>query len=193
MRTPAVEAVVGSVLYEGIFEFIQKVDILGNIIGGLPILGPLRAQVVQSVKRETDRTLGKQVKSFLGSYSARATEQVASMVLSRENSAGFAKARRKLGDELLKRPVASLLPPPATVVELKDALWALAQAPLPAGDEAAVARVYDLVGDVCLSELALPPTPQPATALMAKALNRFLASDEGKAFTRAASLRAAEE
>jgi hypothetical protein len=155
----------------------------------LPILGPLRAQVVQSVKRETDRTLGKQVKGFLGSYSAMATEQVASMVLSRENSAGFAKARRKLGDELLKRPVASLLPPPATVVELKDALWALAQAPLPAGDEAAVTRVYELVGDVCLSKLALPPTPQPATDLMTKALNRFLASEEGKAFTRAASLQ----
>jgi hypothetical protein len=174
-----------SVLYEGIFEFIQKVDILGNIINGLPILGPMRAQVVQSVKRETDRTLGKQVKSFLGSYSTMATEQVASMVLSQENSAGFAQARRKLGEELLKRPVTSLLPPEATVVELRDSLWALVQLPLPAGDAAVVDRVYELVGDISLCDLDIPPTPEPVSDLMSRALNRFIVSEEGKSFTRA--------
>jgi len=169
------------------------VDILGNIINGLPILGPMRAQIVQSVKRETDRTLGKQVKSFLGSYSTMATVQVASMVLSRENSAGFAQARRKLGEELLKRPVASLLPPPATVVELRDSLWVVAQSPLPAGDAAVVDRVYELVGDISLDSLDLPPTPPPVSAFMSRALNRFMGSEEGKSFVRASMLQAGKD
>jgi len=107
------------------------------------------------------------------------------MVLSQENSAGFAQARRKLGEELLKRPVTSLLPPEATVVELRDSLWALVQLPLPAGDAAVVDRVYELVGDISLCDLDIPPTPEPVSDLMSRALNRFIVSEEGKSFTRA--------
>jgi hypothetical protein len=61
LASPAVVSVIGSVLYEGIFEFIQTVDILGNIVNGLPIIGPVRKQIMTGLKRELDRTLGKQV------------------------------------------------------------------------------------------------------------------------------------
>ena len=61
LRTPAVEGVIGSVLYEGIFQFIQTVDIIGNIVNGLPVIGPIRQQILNAFKKELDRTLGRQV------------------------------------------------------------------------------------------------------------------------------------
>mmetsp|Transcript_73025 Transcript_73025/g.142880 ORF Transcript_73025/g.142880 Transcript_73025/m.142880 type:complete len:301 (+) Transcript_73025:133-1035(+) len=135
LRTPAVENVIGNVLYEGIYEFIQTVDLLGNIINKLPLIGPMRQQVMASFKKEIDRTLGKQVKSFLVSYSRLATEQMASMVLSEENAKGFASARRKLGEELLQRPLSSLVPSARACQEARDGAWAIAESPLPLSDE----------------------------------------------------------
>ena len=44
LRSEVVEKMLGHVLYEGILEFIERADILGNLIKGLPIIGPLRLQ-----------------------------------------------------------------------------------------------------------------------------------------------------
>jgi hypothetical protein len=52
LRTPAVEGVVGAVLYEAIFQFIQTVDLLGNAVNTLPVIGPIRVQIVAAFKRE---------------------------------------------------------------------------------------------------------------------------------------------
>ena len=74
LRTPAVEKVVGSILYEGIFEFIKGVDLLGNIINGLPIIGPIRQQI-DGGEQGLDQSLGNQVKGFWG-VTRDATEQL---------------------------------------------------------------------------------------------------------------------
>jgi hypothetical protein len=183
LRTPAVEKVVGSILYEGIFEFIKGVDLLGNIINGLPIIGPIRQQIMTGVKQELDRSLGNQVKGFLGGYSRLATEQLVTLVLSDENSKGFAAARRRLGEEILGRPVSSLVPSEALVAELKESAWTLAaDTPLPSGgDEEVIERVYKLVGDESLEGLGIATPPQ-LSGLADAALGRFLQSEEGKAF-----------
>jgi hypothetical protein len=39
LNTPAFEGMLGGILYEAIFEFLQKVDLLGNIVNGLPVIG----------------------------------------------------------------------------------------------------------------------------------------------------------
>ena len=44
LRSEVVEKMLGHVLYEGIVEFLERADLLGNLIKGLPILGPLRQQ-----------------------------------------------------------------------------------------------------------------------------------------------------
>ena len=188
MRTPAVEKVVGSILYEGIFEFIKGVDLLGNIINGLPIIGPIRQQIMTGVKTELDRTLGNQVKGFLGGYSRLATEQLISLVLSDENAKGFAAARRRLGEELLGRSVSSLLPSEALVADLREQAWTLAtDTPLPSGgDEEVIERVYGLVGDESLDGLGIATPPQ-VSELADAALARFLQSDQGKDFIAAAA------
>lgn len=46
MRTKAVESLAGAILYTGIFEFVQRADILGNIVNQLPVIGPVRQQVL---------------------------------------------------------------------------------------------------------------------------------------------------
>ena len=40
----------GGILYEGIFEFLRKVDIIGNIINRLPIIGPIRVAIMKEFK-----------------------------------------------------------------------------------------------------------------------------------------------
>lgn len=186
LRTPAVEKVVGSILYEGIFEFIKQVDILGNIINGLPIIGPIRQQIMNGVKTELDRTLGNQVKGFLGGYSRLATEQLVTLVLSDENAQGFAGARRRLGEELLARPLSSLVPPQALVDEMKESAWTLVEQPLPIGDEETLNRIYDSFGDESLDGLGVPTPPQ-LSGLADSVLTRFLNSQEGKEFAAAAA------
>jgi hypothetical protein len=47
MRTKAVESLAGAILYTGIFEFVQRADILGNIVNQLPVIGPVRQQVLE--------------------------------------------------------------------------------------------------------------------------------------------------
>jgi hypothetical protein len=38
-----------------------QVDLVGNIVNNLPVIGPIRQQIVASFKKELDRTLGRQV------------------------------------------------------------------------------------------------------------------------------------
>ena len=106
------------------------------------------------------------------------------LVLSEENSKGFAAARRRLGEEALSRPLSALVPPPATVAELRDAAWAVAGRPLPLGDAEVIDRVYAAIGDRSIDDLGVATPPQ-ISALASGVLGRFLASPEGEAFSRA--------
>ncbi len=50
MRTKALEGMAGAILYTGIFEFMQKADVIGNVVNSLPIIGPVRQQVNVALK-----------------------------------------------------------------------------------------------------------------------------------------------
>jgi len=49
--------IVGGILYEGIFEFLRKVDIIGNIINRLPIIGPIRVAIMKEFKASLGVTM----------------------------------------------------------------------------------------------------------------------------------------
>jgi len=49
--------IVGGILYEGIFEFLRKVDIIGNIINRLPIIGPIRVAIMKEFKASLGGTM----------------------------------------------------------------------------------------------------------------------------------------
>ncbi len=173
LRTPAIETMLGSILYAGIFEFIKKVDLLGNLINKLPVIGPIRKRVMAAFAEEVELRLEGQIKAFLGTFSGLAVERMIQFVLSDENREGFRKARRRLAEHLLQRPVASLLPDAATSARWRDAAWrTLREASIT--DEAQVLDwVYQDHGDTIVGTWTWEGSPL-GRELFARGLERFL-------------------
>jgi hypothetical protein len=111
LQSPIFENMLGGILYEGIFEFLQRVDIVGNVINKLPVIGPIRVAIMKEVRAGLDKSLGAQIKLFLSSFNKVAVQRMADFVLSPQNRQAFSKALRNLADLLLSRPLGSLLPP----------------------------------------------------------------------------------
>ena len=152
LGSDAVNMLFAKVLYDAIFEFLQRVDIFGNIIGNLPILGPIRNQIILETKKSLDRSLGPLVQQFLGTYTKIAVNQGIAFVLSPSNTKAFAKANVKLVASLLDRPINTLLPASGTGFsqKLRDDIFGYIRALEPADLDVYVDWVYDLVGDKCV-------------------------------------------
>ncbi|MGE0711427.1 MAG: hypothetical protein AB7N76_15685 [Planctomycetota bacterium] len=123
LRSPAIESMLGEVLYHGITEFMRKADLLGRVVNKLPVLGPIRKKVMAVFTEELEGRLEGQIKGFLGQFSGKATERMIEHVLSKDHQQGFRAARRRLGEHLLDRPMASLIPGPETTARLRDQVW----------------------------------------------------------------------
>lgn len=184
LRTPAIEKMIGGILYEATFEFIQRFDIIGNIVNSLPIIGPIRQQIMKEFKKSVDKTLGAQVKTFLSTFNRVAVQRMVEFILSPENTKLFAVANRNLVDSLLSRPVSSYLPdlntsvdmrkkiiiairdiPIAEVIDVVDKFYQLAEGK----------RVVDVV-DLDKIFCELPIVKSTAEMIVKK----FLASPEGQ-------------
>ena len=155
LGSDAVNMLFAKVLYDAIFEFLQRVDIFGNIIGNLPILGPIRNQIIIETKKSLDRSLGPLVQQFLGTYTKIAVNQGIAFVLSPSNTKAFAKANVKLVASLLDRPVNTLVPTMTTSGDgfsqkLRDDVFGYIRGLEPADLDVYVDWVYDLVGDKCV-------------------------------------------
>jgi len=121
LRTPAVERAIGAILKDGIFEFIQTVDILGNAVNRLPILGPLRQQVVEGLRREVERVLGQQINAFLGRYTRQAAEQTLLPFLTADsNKAVLAQSARQVARYAFSRKLSEIVPPPSSAAKLRE-------------------------------------------------------------------------
>lgn len=173
LRTPAIETMLGSILYAGIFEFIKKVDLLGSLINKLPVIGPIRKRVMAAFAEEVELRLEGQIKGFLGTFSGLAVERMIQFVLSDENREGFRKARRRLAEHLMQRPVASLLPDAATSARWRDTAWgALREASIT--DEAHLLEwLYEDHGGSTLGMWTWEGSPL-GRDLLARGLERFL-------------------
>ena len=153
LKNEVVESIIANILYEGIFEFIQRVDLIGNIINNLPVLGPIRASIVKEFKRNLDLVLGGQLKSFLASYNRVAIDRVIIYILSEDNRPMFKRGARGAAANLLKTPVSSLLPTDETVTQLVTAARALVLDTKPEDLRPSVNFMYDLLGDKGLRDL----------------------------------------
>jgi len=121
LRTPAVERAIGAILKDGIFEFIQTVDILGQAVNRLPILGPLRQQVVEGLRREVERVLGHQINAFLGRYTRLAAEQSLLPFLTADsNKAVLAQSAQQVTRYAFSRKLGELVPPPPSAAKLRE-------------------------------------------------------------------------
>eukprot|EP00571_Detonula_confervacea_P005007 CAMPEP_0172323758 /NCGR_PEP_ID=MMETSP1058-20130122/49494_1 /TAXON_ID=83371 /ORGANISM="Detonula confervacea, Strain CCMP 353" /LENGTH=379 /DNA_ID=CAMNT_0013039843 /DNA_START=100 /DNA_END=1239 /DNA_ORIENTATION=+ len=167
LESDAINSLFTQLLYDAIFEFTTKFDILGNAISKLPLLGPVRNQMVKESKRNMDRTLGPLLQKFLSGYTRVAIRQAVDFVVSEENASAFGKANARLVSYLLeKRTVADWIPEEKTLVEWREEVWAYLVG-LEDGDgesstkvkedqkkvvEQSIEWVYDLVGDKCVED-----------------------------------------
>ena len=159
-RNTALNAVLSSAKDDGIYEFFQTIDVFGNIISNLPVLGPIRNKIRDDLKSQLDRTLGPTLRGFLGGYTSVAIGRAAGFVLSEQNRRAFGAANARLLQSLLERPLEDLLPESSnpSVAKLRDEFFGYLRN---LGDENSsdleeyAALVYDLIGDKSLDSLGL--------------------------------------
>lgn len=185
LKTPAFEEILSNVIYDAIFQFIEKADILGNIINTLPVIGPIRKTINDSLKKSLDQTLGKQIKVFLVDYNRVALQRIIDYISSKENRPKFRKANILLVTSLLSRTANSLLPSIADSGKLKDRIWEFVVNGIGEQETAALLdSLYEAVGEDRVGsfvdfEAVLRQSPSLRRMLEA-ALARLVASDEGK-------------
>jgi hypothetical protein len=153
LGSEAVNKLLAQVLYDGIYNFFQTIDVFGNIIGQLPIIGPMRNKIRDEAKRSLDRTVGPLIKTFLQSYTKVAVLEASDFVLSPANRKVFGGANVKLVSSILERSINSLVPPPDMTVKLRnDAFEYLRNAEMTDLEEY-VTFCYDIVGDKSVDDV----------------------------------------
>eukprot|EP00580_Thalassiosira_gravida_P009902 CAMPEP_0201648270 /NCGR_PEP_ID=MMETSP0493-20130528/37315_1 /ASSEMBLY_ACC=CAM_ASM_000838 /TAXON_ID=420259 /ORGANISM="Thalassiosira gravida, Strain GMp14c1" /LENGTH=179 /DNA_ID=CAMNT_0048123873 /DNA_START=87 /DNA_END=626 /DNA_ORIENTATION=+ len=146
----------------------MKMDVIGNIISKLPLLGPVRNQVLKESKRNMDRTLGPLLQQFLSGYTRVAIRQAVDFVVSKENSSAFGKANARLVSYLLeKRTVTEWIPEEKVLAEWREEVWSYLVGLEEGGDDGdstkvkedqkkvvdqSIDWVYDIVGDKCVED-----------------------------------------
>ena len=186
LRAPAIEKMIGGILYEAIFEFLQRVDIIGNIVNNLPIIGPIRQQIVKEFKKSLDMTLGNQIKAFLASFNRIAVQRMADFVLSSENKKLFSKANRNLVDAFISKPVSSLVPTTSVINRLYNDTW-IAVKDIDVKDfDKGLDALYESAGNVTIAEVididkavVMFPTIREAVE---RNIARFASSESGSNF-----------
>lgn len=138
-------------LDDGIYEFFQTIDVFGNLISNLPIIGPIRNQIRDETKRNLDRTLGPLVQGFLRSYTKVAVLQASDFIMSPGNKKSFGNANARLVSNILERPISSLLPPSEMAVSLRKDLFDYIRSVKVEDVEQYADFVYDFLGDKSVS------------------------------------------
>ena len=111
LSSDAINKLFSKLLFDGIVEFFDQIDVFGRIISGLPIIGPIRNQIRDEAKKNLDRTVRPLIQGFLKSYTSIAVGQASEFVMSPSNRKIFGQANQKLAASVLDRPVNTLLPP----------------------------------------------------------------------------------
>lgn len=147
LSSEAINKLFAQILYDGIYQFFQTIDVFGNIIGRLPIIGPIRNQIRDEVKKNLDRTVGPLIQSFLREYTKVAVMEASDFVLKPSNRKIFSSANVKLVNTLLQRPVNTLVPSNDLSSKLRDEVFEYLRQVQVEDVEQYVDFVYELLGD----------------------------------------------
>ena len=82
LSSDAMNKLFSKLLFDGIVEFFDQIDVFGRIISGLPIIGPIRNQIRDEAKKNLDRTVRPLIQVFLKSYTSIAVGQASDFVMS---------------------------------------------------------------------------------------------------------------
>ena len=155
LGSKAMNSLFAKVLYDGIFEFFQVIDVFGNIVNSLPIIGPIRKQIVAETRKQLDSSLGPLVQNFLQSYTKVAVGRAADFILSPSNQERFGNANVQVVKSLLQRPVSSLILAEGLLEAAIQDYYATFRDIDPAAIERYMDLVYDYVGDRSLSNTGI--------------------------------------
>lgn len=166
VRSRTVASILSALLYEAIYAFVSRTNFLGQFTAGLPVIGPIQDQLNRAIKYSIDRQLGDAIKVFLGEYVSVATDQILELANTPENRRGVALwASRVLTGEVLRRPLAELVPDQATMAALKRSAARLVQQPSGGAGRALVDFVYDNLGEDGVGGAAAPDAASSAAAV----------------------------
>ena len=147
LRSEVVERMIGHVLYEGIFEFVQRADLLGNLVNTMPVIGPIRVQMLKAARSQLDTILGAQLAKFLGEYTASAAESAVEFILAEDTAELRQKAKRKACEKLLAKPINELIElGDLEMALLRDAVWSAVQEFRLPNEDQLLDRLYDEFG-----------------------------------------------
>jgi len=194
LRSEVVERLLGHVLYEGIFEFIERADLLGAVFKQLPLLAAIRMQMLTAARSQLDTLLGEQLARFLGEYTASAAESASTYLLSDDLAGPRRRARRAAAEKLLSKPIGELVAVSDLEMALvRDTVWSAVQDFRLPAEEDLVDRLYAQFGEQPFSIL-LPsqtaasrgdaPLYERGRSVLKSILARFVVSNEWRAWSR---------
>ena len=174
LGSDAINNLFAVVLYDAISEFVQKIDIFGNIVNNLPIIGPIRQQITRQFKDSLDRSLGPLIRNFLGVYTKVAVRESIDFVLSPENQRLFGSANVRLVSNVLERPVTSLLPSTEISDKLRDDIFVYLRSDINMDDvEHYLEFVYDVVEDKTVEDFVDVEKVLDASPTLVRTLDRI--------------------
>lgn len=147
LRSPAVEAMLGNLLYTGISEFMRRADLIGAVIDKLPVIGSIRKKILSTVADEIERRLESQIKGFLGGFSGMAVESTIQFIFRQENRAAFRSAQRQLMKHVLARPLNTLLPDAEMTRSMRDSVWASLPAAALKNEREIIDLAFEVAGE----------------------------------------------
>lgn len=185
MNEPAVEKILSSIIYEAIFEFLQKVDLIGGIVNTLPVIGPIRVTIVKEFKKQLDRLLGPQIKTFLASYNRIAINRIVDLVISEENAIAFSKVNGNIVRGVLDKSISSYLPDEIHSTQLKQDVWNFLRSVDIQSTEKIIKVFYDDFGSIAVGELVnlgdvLDRSTPKLRQVIVNFIENFLNSKEGE-------------
>ncbi|MFB6344721.1 MAG: hypothetical protein ABEK50_02980 [bacterium] len=122
-RNPAAETMFGNILYDGISEFLQRVDIISTILDQIPLIGGIKGKIEDNFPQGVQGLAEGRIKKFLGNFSGAAAEKAMNFVLSPEHEEELEQVQADLAEYILDQPVKSYVPDPKQSRQWRKAVW----------------------------------------------------------------------
>lgn len=179
-RNEAAEAMFGNILYDGITEFLSRVDIINTILDKIPLIGGIKGKIQDNFPEGVQGLAEGRVKQFLGNFSGAAAEKAMNFVLSPEHEGDLAEVQANLAEYLIDQPINSYVLDPEKSREWRQAAWAGLKQHLTDPDEILprLQRLYDEYEQRSVDEFVPETLPDSVRNLMAGTVDRFLRDED---------------
>lgn len=179
-RNPAAETMFGNILYDGITEFLSRVDIISTILDQIPLIGGIKGKIEDNFPEGVSGMAEGRVKKFLGNFSGAAAEKAMNFVLSPEHEEEMAEVQANLAEYVLDQPVKSYVPDPKQSRQWREAVWSALENHLSDPGELTprLQRLYYDQEDRRIDEFLPDRIPESLRGFAASTIDRFLSDTD---------------